>query len=101
MNSGIPDEALYRILAVLAEDDKVERIILYGSRAKGNFELGSDIDLAIDGPLLDLRRLSALEARLDDLLLPWKIDLTKIGDIESADLLDHIARVGKTLFERA
>ena len=71
----------------------VEQAILYGSRAKGNYKEGSDIDLTVKGNLTfdDLVKMSV---NLDDLNLPWKIDLSLYTQIENKDLLDHIDRVG-------
>jgi len=100
MNAGLPDAALKKILEVLSGEEQVARVILYGSRAKGTFKAGSDIDLALEGQGLDLSVLSALETKLDDLLLPWKIDLAVIAEIDNGELLEHIERVGKTIFER-
>jgi uncharacterized protein len=101
MSTGLSEEVLARIRSVFAEEKGVERVVLYGSRAKGNYKNGSDIDLAIDGSSLDFRSVAALETRLDDLLLPWKIDLALIRDIDNPALLDHIERVGKPLFARS
>ena len=71
----------------------VEQVILYGSRAKGNYKEGSDIDLTLKGNLTfdDLVKMSVT---LDDLNLPWKMDLSLYSQIENKDLLDHIDRVG-------
>ncbi len=48
----------------------IERVTLYGSRAKGNYRPGSDIDLAISAPGMTQDQLCDLENRLDDLPLP-------------------------------
>ena len=100
MNSGLPEAALEKILEILRAEERVARVILYGSRAKGTFKTGSDIDLALEGSGLDLSVISALETRLDDLMLPWEIDLAVVSEIDNVELLGHIERVGKTVFER-
>lgn len=92
---GLPAEAIRQILAVLGDYPEIERVILFGSRAKGNFRPGSDIDLCLDAPALDLARQLQIETRLDDLLLPWKIDLVQKRLIDSPALLAHIERVGR------
>jgi len=61
-------------------------VILYGSRARGNYRNGSDIDLALVGKELDLTTLFKVETELDDLLLPYKIDLSIHHKIENPDL---------------
>ena len=90
---GISQNALDKIKTVLFSVQGVEQAILYGSRAKGSFKEGSDIDLTVKGNLTydDLVKMSV---NLDDLNLPWKIDLSLYSQIGNKDLLDHIDRVG-------
>lgn len=94
---GLPQHALARLLSVLDAYPEIERVILFGSRAKGNFRPGSDIDLCVVAPLLSLSRRLALENALDDLLLPWKVDLIPWEEIDHPDLRSHIQRCGLLL----
>lgn len=91
---GLPDSAIHQILDILWQYPEIERVWLFGSRAKGCFRAGSDIDLCLDAPRLTLRQRLEIENRLDDLLLPWKIDLLPRHEIDNPALLDHIHRVG-------
>lgn len=68
--------------------------MIYGSRAKGNFLYNSDIDLSLLGAI-SYNDLLKIEMQLDDLLLPYKIDLSVFEKIENEDLKEHIRRVGK------
>jgi predicted nucleotidyltransferase len=90
---GISQNALDKIKAVLFSMQGVEQAVLYGSRAKGNYKEGSDIDLTVKGNLTydDLVKMSV---NLDDLNLPWKIDISLYSQIKNKDLLDHIDRAG-------
>jgi len=81
-------------------ENHFEKVILYGSRAKGNFKMGSDIDIVLLAPDLNLTELFLIENQLDDLLLPWKIDLSLFHQITNPDLTEHISRVGIVLYER-
>lgn len=100
MPFGLSEKAVSAICAVLAQFPQVEEAILYGSRAKGNYRDGSDIDLALKGDGLNLDILNAIAWRLDDLLLPQKIDLAIYSRIKNPDLLSHIDRVGKTFYKQ-
>ena len=93
---GISQNALDKIKFVLFSVQGIEQVILYGSRAKGNYKEGSDIDLVIKGNLTfdDLVKISV---SLDDLNLPWKIDLSLYSQIKNEKLLEHINRVGKVI----
>jgi predicted nucleotidyltransferase len=98
MPFGLPDEVLPRLLAVLSSNPKVKQITLYGSRAKGNARHGSDIDLCLDGDALSLKDLDELDARIDDLLLPWKVDISVWQQIDNPELIAHIERVGVRVY---
>lgn len=97
---GLKPHIIEQINSVFAHYPQIETVILYGSRAKGNFRYGSDIDLTIKGEDLTLSQLLKIENELDDLLLPYKIDLSLLEKIKDADLLDHIRRVGIVFYQR-
>jgi predicted nucleotidyltransferase len=90
---GISQNALDKIKTVLCSHKNIENVILYGSRAKGNYKEGSDIDLTIKGNLT-FDNLVKISLDLDNLNLPWKIDLSLYNQIENKELLEHIDRVG-------
>jgi len=100
MRFGLSDEAIREIQAVLALYPEVEKAILYGSRAAGTFKPGSDIDLTLVGEGLTHNHLLGIMSDLDDLLLPWMIDLSLLATIDHPDLREHIERVGRTLYAR-
>ena len=100
LHFGLPEKAIQAILRVLAAHPDVEQAIVYGSRALGRQRPASDIDLTLIGPTISLRTLAQIEAELDDLLLPWMIDLSRRADLSHPPLLDHIARVGQVLYCR-
>lgn len=99
MPYGLSDETLARIHEVLAAHPEVEKATLYGSRAKGNFRVGSDIDLCLIGAALSLTEQLQIESELDDLLLPYKVDLSRLHALDNPALIDHIRRVGVTFYE--
>ncbi|MBL4608243.1 MAG: nucleotidyltransferase domain-containing protein [Pseudomonadales bacterium] len=85
---------------VLAQFEKIETAVLYGSRAKGNFKTGSDIDLTLYGEELPLRLLSDIAEALDELLLPYTIDLSIFDKLDHTELRKHIQRVGIAFYEK-
>ena len=100
MNHGLPATTVARIQGVLAGYPEVEKAVLYGSRAKGTQRKGSDIDLTLIGPDLNHTLLTRIIQELDDLLLPYQIDLSLRASLTHPELLDHIQRVGVALYER-
>jgi nucleotidyltransferase substrate binding protein (TIGR01987 family) len=97
---GIEEPMFLQLIGVLADNHQVEEAIIYGSRAKGVYKPGSDIDLALKGESLDLEELNKINLALDDLLIPYTVDLSIYHRIDNPDLLDHIKRVGKIFYRR-
>lgn len=100
MTFGLKEHTIEKINGVFAQFPAVERVMLYGSRAKGTYRLGSDIDLTLLGADLDLKILFRIETELDDLLLPYEIDLSIFDYINNPNLISHIRRVGKVFYQR-
>lgn len=98
--SGLKTDELARIRSILSSHEQVEEAILYGSRAKGTFHPGSDIDLALKGSALSLPEVNRIATELDDLDMPYEIDLTLHDHIENSNLREHIERVGIQVFKR-
>ena len=96
---GLSVRAVTAIHDVLARHPAIESAILFGSRAKGNYKNGSDIDLALTGPI-DFSELSRIAMELDDLLLPWEIDLLQFESLTNQDLREHISRVGQVFYSK-
>jgi predicted nucleotidyltransferase len=101
MNWGLTDAAVAEIRSVLARHPEVERATLYGSRAKGTFKPGSDIDLTLIGPGLTMEILGRIQSELEEGSLPYQIDLSILSLISHPELLDHINRVGVVFYDRA
>ena len=92
---GLSLETYQKIHQVLERFEEIEEAILYGSRAKGNHKSGSDIDLSLKGGKLNLKVLNRISLDLNDLFLPYSIDISIYHQIDNPDLIEHIQRVGK------
>lgn len=101
MKIGLTQSQIDGIRRVLSGYSRIEEAIIYGSRAKGTSRKGSDIDLTLKGKDLDLKILNRISAELDDLLLPYTIDLSIYHMIEDTDLINHINRVGQVLYRKS
>lgn len=95
---GLDQKTQEELSQVFSKHKKIKKVILYGSRAKGNFKPGSDIDLSIVSSEVTVSDLLQIENEIDDLLLPYKIDLSLMHQIDNADLIDHINRVGMVFY---
>jgi len=94
---GLTEQQISAIKGVLASIPEVSSAVLYGSRARGDYKPYSDLDISVSGNQLTHSHLTRLETKLDDLLLPFFIDLNDINTISNPALLANIQRDGKRL----
>jgi predicted nucleotidyltransferase len=79
----------------------IDEVIIFGSRAKGNYKNGSDVDLAIKSQSIGNEELNAMDDALNEHSnLPYKFDIVHYEKIQTPELKEHIDRVGKILFLR-
>ncbi len=100
MKYGLDDNVIEKICSVFARFPALEKAVLYGSRAKGNYRDGSDIDLTFYGDALTQNDVGDIADALDDLLLPYMFDLSIFETLNHAELRDHINRVGIEFYKR-
>lgn len=97
---GLESQQIDLINQVFAQYPQIEQVILFGSRAKGSYKPGSDIDLTIIDQNLSFSDLLHIQTQLDDLLLPYKFDLSLKRNISNPDLLEHIERVEIVFYKK-
>ncbi len=100
MPFGLPDETITLICHLLARYPQIEQVKIYGSRATGTYEPGSDIDLAVYAPTGDSFLTAQLLADLDELPTPYLFDVTDYYRLTHLPLKENIDRDGR-LFYRA
>jgi predicted nucleotidyltransferase len=100
MKYGLLESVIQKICLVLSKYPQVEKATLYGSRAKGNYKNGSDIDLTLHGNALNHNILYRIMDEIDDLLLPYTIDLSIFNMIRDTEVVEHINRVGVTFYKQ-
>ena len=88
------------LVLILKNNEKIDKVILFGSRAKGDFSKGSDIDISIRGNDLGLNDILSAKVEIEKLLFPYKVDIVIYNRIKENALIEHIGRVGISLFER-
>ena len=101
MKYGLSAQTLEKIRDVFTRYPQVEEAVLYGSRARGDYKNGSDIDLTLHGgEALTHTILSRIANDLDDQLLPYTIDLSIFKNIRNPEMVEQIARVGIALYKK-
>ncbi|MBP9192355.1 MAG: nucleotidyltransferase domain-containing protein [Ignavibacteria bacterium] len=97
---GLDKNVIEQIKNVFDEFPQIEEVLLYGSRAKGNYKPGSDIDLSLKGENLNHNLVNSVSIELDKLFLPYIFDISIFKQITNEDLIEHINRYGKVFFEK-
>ena len=96
---GIYPKSYQEILVIFEDCLSIDEVVIYGSRAKGNYREGSDIDITLKGDVTK-EDLNKLWLKLDDSFIPYKFDISIYKDLKSQSLIEHIERVGKTFYKR-
>jgi predicted nucleotidyltransferase len=96
---GLYPNSYKEILSIFQNHENIEKVIIYGSRAKGNYKEGSDIDFTLIGDL-NYDEIIKLKHEFEDSNIPYLIDISIYNDLESKSLIEHIDRVGQIFYTR-
>ena len=99
MPYGLTDREWCKLLGVFAGNKRIRQAILYGSRAKGTYKPFSDVDITLVGEDLSRADLNRLLFAIDDLLLPYQVDLSLFHVLKNDALVEHIRRKGIVIYE--
>ena len=99
MKFGLKQETIDKINSVFEKHSEIENVVIYGSRAKGNYRNGSDIDLTLNGKELNYAVLSKIDQEIDDLNTPYLFDISIFDLLNAPDLEEHINRVGQIFYK--
>ena len=97
---GLKPEVLHMLNRIFDAYEGIESVVLYGSRAKGTYHEGSDIDITIKGEEITDSLIGRIEEDIDDLLLPYSFDICAWTQIDNAELRAHVERVGIAIYTR-
>ena len=102
MSYGLLERDIAAITQAISQFPEISQTILFGSRAKGNYKPGSDVDLAIKGTEINYATVSRLSFILnEELILPYFFDIVHYEKITEPKLIQHIDRVGKVLYKKS
>lgn len=98
MKFGLSDTVIKELQDVFRRHANIEKVLIYGSRSKGNYRAGSDIDLAVIGKDIDYNLLLSILCEIDDLDLLYTVDLLDYQKKKGTPIGDHIDRVGQVFY---
>lgn len=97
---GLKNKELQVLENLFASNGRIEQVVLYGSRAKGNYKPFSDVDITLVGTELSRRDVNGLYAAIDESPLPYQFDISLFSLLKDEDLIDHISRVGVVIYRK-
>lgn len=98
---GLLDRDIEYIQKALNSFDEIEKAIVFGSRAMGNYKKGSDVDIAIIGEKITNKTLFRLDDYLNEVYpLPYFFDIINYNVISNEKLKVHIDNEGKIIYEK-
>ena len=98
---GLKQTDLDAIVSILEKHSNIESAVIFGSRAKGNYKKGSDVDIALKGELLNSDIIHQISYWLnEESLMPYKFDILNYRTINNQDLVEHIDRAGIEFYSR-
>lgn len=101
MRFGLSETVIRELQEVFSRHANIKKVLIFGSRSKGNFRAGSDIDLAIVGNDIDYNLLLTISCEIDNLNFLYSVDLLDYQQKKGTPIGDHIDRVGQVFYEAA
>ncbi|MGN6619148.1 MAG: nucleotidyltransferase family protein [Ilyomonas sp.] len=96
---GLKQGELEKIRSIISTEQNVEDAFIFGSRAKGNYKAGSDVDIALKGKGITCEMLTSISYLLnEETAMPYKFDLLNYDSLRNKELKEHIDRVGISIF---
>jgi len=100
-NKPLSKELISQIVdLILAKNKKLEKIVIFGSRATGEFKNTSDIDIAIFGKDWSGTDINMVKHNLEELIkTPLKFDVLNFYNIAKSKLKENILKEGRIIYE--
>lgn len=98
---GLSEKSIDTIRKIFSNFPSIEKVLVYGSRAKGNYKPGSDIDMTIIASEdFDFSTLARVNTLFYESSLPYLYDISDFSKLTNKDLIEHIRRCGKIIYRR-
>ncbi|MDR2399465.1 MAG: nucleotidyltransferase domain-containing protein [Endomicrobium sp.] len=98
---GLSERTLTTLNNIFKKYSGLEKVILYGSRAKGDYKSGSDIDITLEtDTTFTYQDLTRIYGDFDNSDIPYSVDVSLYKNLDSQALKEHIKRVGKAIYKK-
>ena len=93
---GLPQETIDILLNYFKQRKEIEKVVIYGSRAKETYHTGSDIDFAI---WTKNNIATTILSELDELPTPYMFDVTDYKNLTHEGMKNSIDKYGKLFYK--
>lgn len=100
MSFGISSESTSKLITLFKQTPNIAEVKLYGSRALGSYKEGSDIDITIMNNGFSYNDLLQLTNKIDDLLIPYNVDISIFNELDNQELIEHINKHGINFYKK-
>lgn len=101
MKFGLSETVIKELQDIFRRHTNIKKVLIFGSRSKGTYRTGSDIDLAVVGEGIEYNQILTILCEIDNLELLYNIDLLNYETKKGTPIGDHIDRVGQVFYEAA
>ena len=101
MKFGLSETDIKELQEVFRRHANIKKVLIFGSRSKGNYRAGSDIDLALIGDDIDYNLMLTILCEIDDLDFLYSVNLLDYQQKKDTPIGEHIDRVGQVFYEVA
>lgn len=98
--NNVPERFLTELTNYCSNNNKIEKVLLFGSRARGDFQFNSDIDLALYTTDITHSDQNMIEYMIQEIPTPLKIDIVFMDRLLKEELIKNIKRDGVILYEQ-
>lgn len=98
-NFGLQTRTINNLLNYFSGKPEIEKVLIFGSRAKGTYHNGSDIDFAIWSN--DDKYFYRIAGELDDLPTPYKFDVINYKTLSHEGMKNSIDNDGVVFYQKS
>lgn len=83
---------------IFSEYEEIEKVLLFGSRARDDYRVNSDVDICLFGKSITHLILAKVSMDVDELNTPLSFDILSFNEITKVELIDNILKEGIEIY---
>ncbi|MCR4431693.1 MAG: nucleotidyltransferase domain-containing protein [Tepidanaerobacteraceae bacterium] len=100
MKAPVESDILNKLVKIFKKYTSIEKVLLFGSRARGDFSKVSDIDIAVFSEDISDRDFNLLIDEINQIDIALSFDVVHYDKLAKASLRNEILKDGVVMYER-